>query len=450
MEKLMSSEKVKEDKLRKKAEELLQSQLNPINYSSEDVDEVIYELSVHQIELEMQNEELREAQLKLENSRHEYFDLYNFAPIGYFTLNKEGIILKVNLTGATLLKSDRNNLYKKALIQFIEPEYRNKFHHHIMKVLDKETKETVELKLIIIDKNSFYAKLETIKVQDENGNFKEFRITLTDITAQKEAEKILHDRNANIQKMLNVEIDEHETAEIRLEKLIEKYKISNQELEQFAYVSSHDLKEPLRMITSFLQLLQKRYIDELDEDANDFINYAVDGAKRMDMMINDLLEYSKIGSTEREYEYLQSDKILETVLKNLKPTIEESNAIITHDPLPLIYANNQMMIQLFQNIISNAIKYHGEEPPEIHISADYIDDEYIFSIKDNGIGIDQKHLERIFKIFQRLHTREKYDGTGIGLAITKRIIQKHRGKIWVESELGKGTTFFFTIPNQNY
>jgi len=319
-----------------------------------------------------------------------------------------------------------------------------------MKVLDKGTKETIELKLIKMDENSFYAKLETIKVQDENGNFKVFRIVLSDITAQKEAEKALRDRNANIHKMLNVEINDHEKAEIKLEKLIEKYKISNQELEQFAYVTSHDLKEPLRMITSFLQLLQKKYSAELDEEANDFINYAVDGAKRMNIMINDLLEYSRIGSTERKYEYLQSEKIIETVIKNLKPSIEESNAIITYDPLPLIYANEYMMIQLFQNIISNAIKYRGEETPKIHVSTDYIDEEYIFSITDNGIGIDQKYLERIFKIFQRLHTHEKYEGTGIGLAISKRIIQKHRGKIWVESELGKGTTFYFTIPNQSY
>jgi len=445
----MSSEKIENDKLRKKAEEILQNHFNPVKDQSES-DDYIHELRVHQIELEIQNQELRVAQIKLEDSRRKYFDLYNFAPVGYFTLDKEGIILKVNLTGSTLLGSDRTNLNKKALIQFIDSEYRNKFHHHIMKVLDKGTKETIELKLIKMDENSFYAKLETIKVQDENGNFKEFRIVLTDITAQKEAEKVLRDRNANIHKMLNVEINDHEKVEIKLEKLIEKYKISNQELEQFAYVTSHDLKEPLRMITSFLQLLQKKYSAELDEEANDFINYAVDGAKRMNIMINDLLEYSRIGSTERKYEYLQSEKIIETVIKNLKPSIEESNAIITYDPLPLIYANEYMMIQLFQNIISNAIKYRGEETPKIHVSTDYIDEEYIFSITDNGIGIDQKYLERIFKIFQRLHTHEKYEGTGIGLAISKRIIQKHRGKIWVESELGKGTTFYFTIPNQSY
>ena len=407
-------------------------------------------MNVHQIELELQNEELKEAQLKLEDSRRKYFDLYNFAPMGYFTLDEMGIILDVNLAGASLLKVGRLDLFNRAFIQFLDSDNRNKFHHHIKKVQETGNKETIELKLLTMDDNSFYAHLETIKVLDENGNFKEFRMGLTDITKQKKAENALRIRNEKINKILNVEIDDHENAEIELEKLIENLRSSNKELEQFAYVSSHDLKEPLRMITSFLQLLQRRYAGNLDEDANDFINFAVEGAKRMNIMINDLLEYSRIGSTERKFEYLQSEKILETVQQNLKPSIDENNAIISHDPLPLIYANEQMMIQLFQNLIGNGIKYRDKENPMIHISAENVNDEYIFSIKDNGIGIDKKHLKKIFTIFQRLHTRKEYDGTGIGLAISQRILQKHHGKIWAESEPGKGTTFFFTIPNRNY
>lgn len=431
----MNSEEIKDDKLRKKAEEILQNQFNPVKDRSKDAD-YVHELRVHQIELEIQNQELREAKIKLEDSRRKYFDLYNFAPVGYFTLDKDGIILDVNLTGASLLRVEKLNLQKKAFIQYIEPQYRNKFHHHTRKVLETKTKQTVELKLLRTDHHSFYAHFETININDENGNFKEFGIALIDIIAQKKAEAALSENTEN--------------NKLELNKLIVKLKNSNEELEQFAYVSSHDLKEPLRMITSFLQLLQRRYADELDEDANDFINYAVEGAKRMDMMINDLLKYSKIESQEREFEYIQSEKILETVLINLNPLINDTNAIIPHDQLPLIYANDQLMVQLFQNLIANAIKYHSEKIPEIHISAKKSDNKYIFTIKDNGIGIDQKHLERIFTIFQRLHTREEYKGSGIGLAISKKIIQKHRGKIWAESELGKGSTFYFTIPNRNY
>ena len=204
------------------------------------------------------------------------------------------------------------------------------------------------------------------------------------------------------------------------------------------------------MITSFLQLLKKNYEDNLDENANNYIKYAMDGAKRLDLMINDLLEFSLIGNQKRELKYLNSQKIVELVLLNLKPLINDTNAIITHDQLPLIYANDQQMVQVFQNLIGNAIKYRDKENPEIHISAEKLDNEYIFAVKDNGIGIDQQHLERIFTIFQRLHTQEEYGGTGIGLAISQKIIEQHRGKIWAESEPGKGTTFYFTIPNRNY
>jgi PAS domain S-box-containing protein len=696
----MDDENIEKDILRKKAEKLLQDRFSSRNDISQN-DQYIHELHVHQIELEIQNEELREAQIKLEESRREYFDLYNFAPVGYFTLDKDGIILKANLAGSELLGVERLNLHKSAFIQYIKIDQRNKFHQHLKKVLKTGNKNTVNLKLIKMSNNSFYAHLETIKVLHDNGNFKEFRITVTDITKLKNTERnlkdseeryhqifynnhtsmiltdpnngdiidanpaaikfygynldelvkmkisdinvsdknliveemqkavsgqknhfmfkhrlsdgkirdvevysglikqkgnefiysIVHDitvqKNAEIERRkteqlfrlifdqsplgsiivsldhiplkvndaissmlgyskeellsmrlheydhpddldeelkkqkllilgiidnfviekrfinkngeilwgnlyvssikdkndkligllrmienitiskqmeelvnnhtanlerinrkLNVEIGDNEKAEIKLDHLIKKLKYSNKELEQFAYVSSHDLKEPLRMITSFLQLLQKRYSADLDKDANDFINYAVDGAKRMDMAINDILEYSRIGSEKREFNYLQSEKILEIVLINLKPLIKDTNALITHDPLPSIYANHQQMNQLFQNIIENAIKYRSKVNPKIHVSADKHDKEYVFSIKDNGIGIDPKHLERIFNMFQRLHTREEYDGTGIGLAISQKIVQQHEGNIWAKSELGKGTTIYFTIPNE--
>ena len=445
----MDSENLKDNKLDKKAEESFQNDIDPLEDKSKD--ELIQELRTHQMELEMQNDELRESHRRLEESQRKYFELYNFAHVGYFTLNEKELILDVNLAGAGLLGVGRLNLINTTFIQYIDPDYRNLFHQHIKKVQETETKESVELKLLKNKDAEFsYVHFDTIDVKDKYGNLKEFRITITDITAQKKAENKLQKHNLNINKLLNVEINDLEKAEIKLEKLIEQYKSSNKELEQFAYVSSHDLKEPLRMITSFLQLLQKRYSAELDEDANDFINFAVDGAKRMNDMINDLLEYSRIGSSERKFEYLESEKIVEIVQNNLKQLIEDHKAKITHDPLPLIYANKQMMIQLFQNLIGNGIKYHSKEKPEIHISADTLDDEYVFSVEDNGIGIDNKHLDRIFTIFQRLHSREEYEGTGIGLAISKRILYKHHGKIWVESELGKGTTFYFSLPNRNY
>ncbi len=228
-----------------------------------------------------------------------------------------------------------------------------------------------------------------------------------------------------------------------------KLERSNAELQQFAYVASHDLREPLRMITSFLQLLERRYKDQLDDDANEFIGFAVDGAKRLDDMIKDILEYSKVTNKTLEYKQVNVEHVLEETIASLKMQIDGNNAIITHDPLPNIYADEKLLIQLFQNLISNAIKYHGKETPYIHIYVQKEENNYRFEVKDNGIGISPEHLKQIFTIFKRLHTNEEYEGTGIGLAIAEKIIQQFKGTIWAESELGKGSTFYFTIPIKN-
>ncbi len=238
----------------------------------------------------------------------------------------------------------------------------------------------------------------------------------------------------------------HNKAEKALRKSLLDLKRSNAELEQFAYVTSHDLREPLRMITSFLQLLERRYKDQLDEDANDFIGYAVNGAKRLDAMINDILIYSRVAKKGRSLSNVDMNLVIEKTFLNLKTSIDETNTIITYDPLPTLVVDEQLMVQLFQNLVSNAIKYRSEKNPQIHISAEKIDSQWLFSVEDNGIGISEDHLERIFVIFQRLHTREEYEGTGIGLSIVQKIVHQHGGEIWVKSTLGKGSTFFFTIP----
>ena len=193
-------------------------------------------------------------------------------------------------------------------------------------------------------------------------------------------------------------------------------------------------------------MLERRYKDKLDQDAIDFINFAVDGAKRLDDMINDLLEYSRLTRIDLHFTQVNSEKALEETLINLKVLIEENNAVVTYDPLPNIIGDEILFIQLFQNLINNAIKYRSQETPQIHISAKKENNQYLFSVKDNGIGIDSKHLDRIFTIFQRLHGKDEYEGTGIGLAIAEYIVHKFGGVIWVESELGKGSTFYFTIP----
>jgi light-regulated signal transduction histidine kinase (bacteriophytochrome) len=202
------------------------------------------------------------------------------------------------------------------------------------------------------------------------------------------------------------------------------------------------------MVSSFIQLLRKRYQDELDEDANEFINYALEGVDRMRGLINDLLRLSRVETRGKSFEKVNMNSILKNVLTDLSPSITEKNATITKDPLPEIVADRTQMRKVLQNLISNALKFHGESPPNIHISGESKENKWVFSVKDNGIGIDPQYFDRIFKIFQRLHTRDEYEGTGIGLAVCKKIIQRHNGEIWVKSEKNKGSTFYFSIPKK--
>ncbi|WP_022851175.1 ATP-binding protein [Limisalsivibrio acetivorans] len=224
---------------------------------------------------------------------------------------------------------------------------------------------------------------------------------------------------------------------------------SNEELEQFAYIASHDLQEPLRMIASYTQLLKKRYSDKLDEDAIEFIDYAVDGANRMQVLINDLLKYSRVGTKGEEFTHVNMNDVLDMVKANLKAPIEETGAVVEHGKLPTIMADSSQMVQLFQNLIGNAIKFRKEgETPKIEIFTEKKGKFFRFGVKDNGIGIEEKYLERIFVIFQRLHTRDEFPGTGIGLAICKKIVERHGGEITVESISGEGSTFLFTLPGK--
>jgi signal transduction histidine kinase len=241
-------------------------------------------------------------------------------------------------------------------------------------------------------------------------------------------------------------LQKHREAEKTLARQAQELTRSNAELEQFAYAASHDLQEPLRMVKSYVELIRRRYQGQLDEDADDFINFAVDGAERMRVLINDLLKYSRVTTHGQSFEPTDCAAVLEHTLTNLQIAIEESGAVVISHELPVVPADATQLLQLFQNLIGNAIKFRKKEiQPEIHLSAEHSRGEWTFSVRDNGIGIAPEYFERIFMIFKRLHHREAYDGTGIGLAVCQKIVERHGGRIWVESELGKGSTFYFTI-----
>jgi PAS domain S-box-containing protein len=297
-------------------------------------------------------------------------------------------------------------------------------------------------------------------IVDAEGRVDKLVIVNRDITDRKRAEEALQEYKTHLEELvakrtaelmraneqLQRDITERERVQQELTSKLEELARSNAELEQFAYVASHDLQEPLRMVASYTQLLAKRYEDKLDAEAEEFIGFAVDGARRMQQLIEDLLSYSRLTTRGKALTRTESETACKSAIGNLQESIKDSNAMVSVGALPAVRADASQLAALFQNLIGNAIKYRNERRPEIHIEARRRGNEWVFSVQDNGIGIEPQYFERIFQMFQRLHSRKNYPGTGIGLAICKKIVERHGGRIWLESQPGQGSTFLFTIP----
>jgi len=501
-------------------------------------------------ELEAKNKELQETQRRLEAYRDRYVDLYDFAPLGYVTLDEEGYVQEINLAGAQLLNADRDVLTGYPFSQHVAKEDMPVFLDHLRKCVDGQCEMTSELRLAARGGRLITVQLRSIPVKGLAEDVTFYKTAITDITQRKEMEETIRRSGAFLQTVIDAipdvmlvigtdyrivlanraaremaggvdptvglachqlshhrdlpctgkdepcplrqvivtkapvtvmhthygadgkerfvevsaapvldeagevsyiieacrDVSERKRAEEALQRTAEDLARSNAELEQFAYVASHDLQEPLRTVSRFVQLLQQKYGNRLDAEAGQLIEYAVDSAKRMEALITGLLAYSRIGGGRLELTPTDAGAALHLALSNLQTSIQETAAEITNGELPTVRADGTQLVQLFQNLIGNALKFRGVAPLKIHVDACRNEDHWLFSVRDNGIGIDPQHRDRIFQIFERQHTGKQCVGTCIGLAVCKRIVDCHGGRIWVESEPEQGATFSFTLP----
>jgi PAS domain S-box-containing protein len=503
---------------------------------------LLEELGAYQIELEMQNEELRVSKAKLQADANQYSKLYNFAPSGYFTLSEEGDIIDVNICGARMLRKTQQKLKRNRFALYVSPDKRAIFHSFLESISSSRKSESCEI--ILLDNDSQPIHILLAGTLAETGN--QYLLNAIDITEQKQTEHtirqlsqaveqspvsiVITDTRGTIQyanqkymdltgytldeltgktpailksghssattyeelwqtllnggiwhgEFLNkkkngtlfwelaaispikneegivthfLEIKEDITEKKEADEILKQYaselKNSNTELENFAFLASHDLQEPLRMINSFLNLLEKKIAVHLDDTTKQYIHYVKDGTARMKTLINDLLMYSRVGSNTDNYLVTNLNEVLQYITQQLlKTEINTKKAQIKLNALPTIHANKTLITELFLNLVTNALKYNTHKKPVVQVGYEENENDYIFFVKDNGIGISPEYFEKIFLMFQRLHSKEEYNGTGIGLALCKKVVEMHHGKIRVESAPGTGSTFYCTFPKQ--
>ena len=385
---------------------------------------MVHELRVHQIELEMQNDALRDAQAELVESNSRYIDLYDFAPVGYLTIDEKFIILEANLTMSKLMGIERASFVGQPFLSYIAPKDREGYLTFLARIFETQERGSIETNLIIErSEKRLPALLEGIFVEDARGRG-QCRISVMDISERKKAEE--------------------ETLFY-----MKKLEQSNQELRDFAFIASHDLQEPLRKIHAFGSRLQKRNAETFDDESRDFLNRMLNASKRMSEMIKGLLEYSRVGTRAGHFDVVDLALVVKDVESDLDFQMQRGGARIDIDRLPHIEADYTQMRQLFQNLISNSLRFHGDKKPVIKIYSNPGPDKtHKIFVEDNGIGFDETYIDRIFKLFERLHGRSEYEGTGLGLAICRRIAERHHGSLTAKSKPGQGATFIITLPEK--
>ena len=380
---------------------------------------------------------LEQERLILQAGQERYRRIVETANEGIWWLDGQGCTLYANARMRELLALTPQEMTMASLAEhlFFEDD---PTHGTLWDLLDEgDGVASAEMRLAERDGMIRWVLVKASRVH-ENDESAGLLLMITDVTEQNLARSALEETHADLEWRVETRTQELASKASELER-------SNAELEQFAYVASHDLQEPLRMISSYSQLLARRYKGQLDEKADRWIDYAVEGANRMQKLISDLLAYSRVGSKVFEPVEVSLAEPFRAALHNLLARVAETKARVTWDPLPTVKVDSTQMTQVFQNLLSNAVKFRGQERPHVQVSAHLQGSEWLISVRDNGIGISPDYWDRIFVIFQRLHRRTEYDGTGIGLAICRKIVERHGGRIWVESVPGQGSTFFFTL-----
>ncbi len=395
--------------------EIVNKSLESEVISRQKAEEALQELNQElESRVEKRTQEVRESEQRFRS-------LFEAAPDFIYVLNLEGQIEQVNKSVVDNSGYAESDLINRPLADFLSTKSQQNCDLKFSELM-KEGKNRHEMEFICQDSTVMTMDCSCTVVGEQDQDNAYILVLQRNISDRKRMENALIQTNQEL-------------------------RASNTELEKFAYLASHDLREPLRMVTSFTQLLAQRYSGQLDDDADQIIGFAVDGATRMEELIHDLLEYSRIGKADNFVETVELEEVLQQSLDNLQVSIQESKIKITHTPLPAIVGERVQLIQLFQNLLDNAIVYRDRQGvAKVEIGAEEQSDQWLFWVRDNGIGISEQYQKQIFQIFQRLHTKQEYPGTGIGLAICQKIIDQHKGKIWVESSPGKGSTFYFTLP----
>jgi PAS domain S-box-containing protein len=424
--------------LRRKAEELekiaIQSSKTTSTLSPEEIQRTLHELRVHQIQLEMQNEELRRIQLELDISRERYFDLYDLAPVGYCTLNEKGLIVESNLTLITLLGASRRFLVKMPFSQFIFSDDQPLFYQ--FRKLLGETKNTqeCELRMVRADKSTFWVQLSaTASVEKEESPT--YRVVIVDITERKLVQLAIKQLNEDLENRVKLRTTDLEN--------------SNNAMKSFSYTVSHDLRAPLRAIDGFSSILATQYAALFDEEGRRLFTIIRDNVKKMNLLILDLLELAKVSNLDIKHFPINMEEMIHSVYWEM--VSEDDKLRIQFKLVNIIDCLGDPLLikQVWVNLIENAVKFsRKKDNPSITITSSKDKNQITYSIQDNGAGFNPEYKKKLFIAFSRLHADEEYKGTGIGLVLVDRIIQKHGGTVWAEGVEGQGATFYFSLPNQ--